>query len=81
MVVAPDGDLRVMASSSETMRALELFELQADEGPCLDRFRTGRPVVQRDLAATASDWPRFAARPSPPASAPCTHCRCGCAAR
>ena len=59
MVVAPAGDLRLMASSSETMRALELFELLADEGPCLDCFLTGRPVVQRDLAATASDWPRF----------------------
>ena len=58
MVVAPAGDLRLMASSSETMRALELFELQADEGPCLDCFLTGLPVVQRDLAATASDWPR-----------------------
>ena len=45
MVVAPAGDLRLMASSSETMRALELFELQADEGPCLDCFLTARPVV------------------------------------
>ena len=59
MVVAPAGDLRLMASSSETMRALELFELQADEGPCLDCFLTARPVVQPDLAATANAWPRF----------------------
>ena len=59
MVVAPAGDLRLMASSSETMRALELFELQADEGPCLDCFLTARPVVQRDLAASANGWPRF----------------------
>ena len=34
MLVAPDGDLRVMASSSEAMRLLELFELHAHEGPC-----------------------------------------------
>ena len=33
MLVAPDGDLRVMASSSEAMRVLELFELQSQEGP------------------------------------------------
>src|SRR5438552_11134116 len=50
MLMGPDGDLKVMASSSEAMRVLELFELQASEGPCLDCFRTGRPVVNQDLA-------------------------------
>lgn len=60
MLVAPDGDLRVMASSSEAMRVLELFELQAEEGPCLDCYRTGEPVVNQDLAAVNLRWPRFA---------------------
>jgi len=60
MLVAPEGDLRVMASSSETMRVLELFELQAQEGPCLDCFRSGQPVVQNDLVADDGRWPRFA---------------------
>ena len=59
MLVAPEGDLRVMASSSETMRVLELFELQAQEGPCLDCYRTGLPVVNKDLKATDDRWPRF----------------------
>jgi GAF domain-containing protein len=59
MLVGPDGDLRVMASSSETMRMLELFELQSEEGPCLDCFRTGRSVVNQDLATTQDQWPRF----------------------
>ena len=61
MLVAPDGDLRVMASSSDAMRLLELFELQAQEGPCLDCYRTGEPVVNQDLAAASTRWPRFAA--------------------
>src|SRR5665213_1271144 len=61
MLVAPDGDLRVMASSSEAMRVLELFELQAEEGPCLDCYRTGQPVVNQDLAKLNGRWPRFAA--------------------
>jgi GAF domain-containing protein len=61
MLVGPDGDLRVMASSSETMRMLELFELQSQEGPCLDCYRGGLPVVNQDLAAVDSSWPRFAA--------------------
>ena len=60
MLVSPQGDLRVMASSSEAMRVLELFELQAQEGPCLDCYRSGEPVVNQDLATANSRWPRFA---------------------
>lgn len=60
MLTAPDGALRVMASSSEAMRVLELLELQAQEGPCLDCFRSGEPVVNQDLARSAVRWPRFA---------------------
>ncbi|HSP01946.1 MAG TPA: GAF and ANTAR domain-containing protein [Acidimicrobiales bacterium] len=61
MLAAPDGQLRVMASSSEAMRVLELFEIQAQEGPCLECHRTGRPVVNQDLDAGDGRWPRFAA--------------------
>ena len=61
MLVAPGGDLRVMASSSETMRLLELFELQSQEGPCLDCFRLGQPVMDPDLTTATKRWPRFAA--------------------
>lgn len=44
MLAGPDGQLRVMASSSEAMRVLELFEIQAQEGPCLECHRTGKAV-------------------------------------
>ncbi len=60
MLAGPDGGLRVMASTSEAMRMLELFELQAQEGPCLDAFRTGQPVVNHELAMATDRWPRFA---------------------
>jgi GAF domain-containing protein len=60
MLVAPDGHLRSMASSSDTMRMLELFELQAHEGPCVDSHRTGLPVVNQDLASADDRWPHFA---------------------
>jgi len=60
MLVAPDGELRVMASSSEAMRVLELFELQAQEGPCLDCYRGGQPVVNQDLSVSNGRWPHFA---------------------
>ncbi len=59
MLVAPDGTLRVMASSSDAMRLLELFELQSTQGPCLDCYRTGSPVVNQDLALVNGRWPRF----------------------
>ena len=61
MLVAPEGDLRVMASSSEAMRVLELFELQSQEGPCLDSYRTGSAVLNQDLTTADLRWPRFAA--------------------
>ncbi|MEY2472207.1 MAG: hypothetical protein QOK28_1536 [Actinomycetota bacterium] len=60
MLAASDGRLRVTASSSEAMRVLELFELQAQEGPCLDAHRTGVAVVNQDLADVNGRWPRFA---------------------
>jgi GAF domain-containing protein len=60
MLAPPDGQLRVMTSSSEAMHVVELFEVQAQEGPCLDCSRNGRPVVNEDLATVNGRWPRFA---------------------
>ena len=60
LLADPRGQLRVVAASSEAARLLELFQLQNDQGPCLDCFRTGRPVGAADLAAAAQRWPRFA---------------------
>jgi GAF domain-containing protein len=59
MLISPEGDLRVMASSSEAMRILELLEIQAQEGPCLDCYRTGEPVFNQDLEAMQQLWPTF----------------------
>jgi GAF domain-containing protein len=59
MLVAPDGDLRLMTSSSEAMRLVELFELQAHEGPCMDCYRTGEPVVGAVLVNDGARWPMF----------------------
>ena len=60
LLADPRGELRVVAASSEAARLLELFQLQSDQGPCLDCFRTGQPVDAEDLAAAAQRWPRFA---------------------
>ena len=60
MLVDASGRLRVMSSSSERSRLLELMEIQNDEGPCLDCHREGRPVIVADLAAQRARWPSFA---------------------
>jgi len=61
MLVSPAGHLGLAASSSEAMRLLELFELQAEEGPCLDAFRTGERIEHENLDAQTGRWPSFAA--------------------
>ncbi|MEU8137021.1 GAF and ANTAR domain-containing protein [Streptodolium elevatio] len=59
LLADPKGDMRVMAASDERVRLLELFQLQNDEGPCLDCYRTGTSVTVSDLATQADRWPRF----------------------
>jgi hypothetical protein len=55
-----NAKLRVMAASNERAHLLELFQLQNDEGPCLEAFSTGEPVVHPDLSTAYDRWPRFA---------------------
>jgi GAF domain-containing protein len=59
MLASPGGELQFVASSSESMRVLELFQIQADEGPCVDCFKDGRAIVNQALAVPDARWPRF----------------------
>jgi GAF domain-containing protein len=54
------GNLEFVAGSDENVKLLELFQLQNREGPCLDAFRTARPVINADLRTAGARWPRFA---------------------
>jgi len=51
--------LHVVAASSEQTRTLELFQLQRDQGPCLECFRSGNPVSVGDLSSEERRWPQF----------------------
>ena len=62
MLADHQGRLRFMGASTEATRLLELFQLQNDQGPCLDCFRTGVGVVNADLHDGDTPWPRFAPR-------------------
>jgi transcriptional regulator with GAF, ATPase, and Fis domain len=54
------GTLQVVAASTEQARLLELFQLQNDEGPCLECFSSGARVLSGDLAFDEK-WPLFGA--------------------
>jgi hypothetical protein len=60
LLADPFQQLRLLAATSEQARELELFELQADEGPCVECYVTGQPVSIADVRAETHRWPRFA---------------------
>jgi transcriptional regulator with GAF, ATPase, and Fis domain len=60
LLAGPTGELHVMAASSEQTRLLELFQLQREEGPCLDCYHSGEPVSAADLTLQPQRWPLFA---------------------
>ncbi len=53
------GNLRVMAASSEQARLLELFQLQNEQGPCLEAYTSGEPANCTELREALERWPRF----------------------
>jgi transcriptional regulator with GAF, ATPase, and Fis domain len=55
-----NGVLHVLAASSEETRQLEIFQLQREQGPCLDCYRGKAPVLVESLIQEADRWPQFA---------------------
>jgi hypothetical protein len=60
VVTTGADDLQVVASSSEAAPILELFEVQASQGPAFDCSRTGESIINRQLSPTDEYWPTFA---------------------
>jgi transcriptional regulator with GAF, ATPase, and Fis domain len=61
LLADPHGGLHVLAASSEPTRELEIFQVQREQGPCVECYRTGQPVNVDDLTREASRWPDFVA--------------------
>jgi len=61
MLADQRGALRLMTATTGRARSLEAFEVQSQEGPCMDCFTTGAPVINVDLATAGSRWPAFTA--------------------
>ncbi|GAA3927338.1 transcriptional regulator [Amorphoplanes auranticolor] len=56
------GRLEFIAGSDENVKLVELFQLQNEQGPCLEAFDSGEPVVNVNLGEAGARWPRFAPR-------------------
>lgn len=61
LLVDPAGSLQLLTATSVVTRDLEVFQLQRDEGPCLDAFAAGEVVRVPDLSREGDRWPHFAA--------------------
>jgi hypothetical protein len=59
LLADPLWQLRLLAATSNQTWELELFQLQAEEGPCVDCYASGQPVSVADLRIETSRWPRF----------------------
>ena len=56
------GPGAMLAATDEGARKMEELQFSLGEGPCIDSSRSGRPVLQPDLARTAPGlWPAFSA--------------------
>jgi len=53
-------ELHVVASSDHTAALLRLLEIQTEQGPAADCYRSGEPVEVASVAGLADRWPVFA---------------------
>jgi GAF domain-containing protein len=61
MLAEHGGALQLLASTSESAQLVEIMQLDAGEGPCLDCFRTGVAVSVPNIEASEGRWPAFRA--------------------
>jgi GAF domain-containing protein len=61
MLAGIDGKLQLVASTSERADLVEMMQLNAGKGPCVDCFSSGQPVGVADIENAADDWPDFRA--------------------
>jgi GAF domain-containing protein len=59
MLADSEGNLQLVASTSEQVELVEIMQLNAGLGPCLDCYATGEPVSVDDIERGSDRWPDF----------------------
>lgn len=61
MLTDATGDLHVVAATSEVTHLIELLQIQNEEGPCLDAFRSGGVVESGPITGPEAQkrWPQL----------------------
>ncbi|UUL75578.1 GAF and ANTAR domain-containing protein [Pseudarthrobacter sp. Fe7] len=59
LLANPHGELQLLASTSERSQLVEILQLQAGDGPCVECYVTGKPVTVEDIDALDVRWPEF----------------------
>lgn len=59
LVTDGDGDLRLLAATSEEANVVEGFQVVDGDGPCVEAFRTGERVVAPTSRDIEERWPGF----------------------
>jgi transcriptional regulator with GAF, ATPase, and Fis domain len=59
ILVDSGGRLELLAASSHEVSELETYQLDVDEGPCVESFQTGEPVQEHATDTLLQRWPRF----------------------
>ena len=63
MLMVDDEHRGTFGSSDAASELVEELQFTLGEGPCIDTYRTGRPVLEPDLGHPAEErWPAFAER-------------------
>jgi transcriptional regulator with GAF, ATPase, and Fis domain len=61
LLIGDDHEMHFVAASDEVLLQIEGLQTEFDEGPCLETYRSGEPVLIPDLAHDRR-FPRFSPR-------------------
>ena len=59
LLADPQGELQVLASTSERSQLVEILQLRAGAGPCVECYQTGTAIEVEDIRSLNGKWPGF----------------------